>query len=191
MAAKRTAVVARVAQMHEQQRQQAEERRVLLVQQRRTESERKQRMAEERAVALMPRRQVEAARAEGVRRERERALHEAEEARLEARRRDAARDLLIARRHAERAQGLRLQDAASALRASLSSERCARGERRRETRALELREINVARVASAQAPLYGSCNVAESGWWCGDVCTPTRRRGSGAPCSRAEPPPSP
>lgn len=52
---------------------------------------------------------MEAARAEGVRRERERALHEAEEARLEARRRDAARDLLIARRHAERAQGLRLQ----------------------------------------------------------------------------------
>ena len=98
---------------------------------------------------------MEAARAEGVRRERERALHEPEEARLEARRRDAARDLLIARRHAERAQGLRLQDAASALRASLSSERCARGERRRETRALEQREINVARVASAQAPLYG------------------------------------
>ena len=39
------------------------------------------------------------------------------------------------------------QDAASALRASLSSERCARGERRRPAargeRALELRELNV------------------------------------------------
>ena len=58
-------------------------------------------------------------------------------------------------RHAQRAQGLRLQDAASALRASLSSERCARGERRREARALELRELSVARVASAQVPFYG------------------------------------
>ena len=131
---------------------------------------------------------MEAARAEGVRLERERVLREAEEARLEARRRDAARDLLLARRcvlravwprhahlvwlhllycsnahcgcthygrHAQRAQGLRLQDAASALRASLSSERCARGERRREARALELRELSVARVASAQVPFYG------------------------------------